>query len=254
MFTAIRSTRIALIVAGAVIALAGSVANATVVYEDDFVGPNVGLDTFGNWVMVRGGGTDNRYSGVGDAVWQTSGFGPGPEKGTATTVSFDTQPSLITVTEEFNPRQANFGSATPARNYISLVSDTTTSANFLRFAIDRTGNITLNWSGGSANIGAVSGGYVDNKTATIVTKFINGHASIDFTWASGGFSSGDIDLATVLPGFNYSTLGTTTHLYLGGDGYTHSVGHITIDSVPAPASASLLGLGGLVAARRRRTA
>ncbi|MEO1535989.1 MAG: hypothetical protein AAFS11_10605 [Planctomycetota bacterium] len=101
------------------------------------------------------------------------------------------------------------------------------------------GNLSQN--GDSVNISA-DGGLTFPVSAVFPSGFANSGATVDFVSGSPVDSVLGVNGAFVSNGFFNDNIGP-------GDGYT-LIGSPGV--IPAPASAALLGLGGLAAARRRR--
>ncbi len=101
------------------------------------------------------------------------------------------------------------------------------------------------------NVGVVNGGSIEGARYTQFptpgTNLLAIDASGDlfqYSWSAAAEGVYTIDLS----GLNVFT-GTLTEV---GTAATQASGRVTIEVIPTPASAAVLGLGGLAAARRRR--
>lgn len=133
--------------------------------------------------------------------------------------------------------------AVTAANTNELISFTSTSsykfaigANNTTNKIDTTGSLSAIHFGGEFNVDVTSAGQTLGDTWQLVT---GGHAAYDPTFTVKGFTNSGTGLWT-------DTVGSTTYQFDQG------TGTLSVTAVPEPAMIGVLGVGSLLALRRRR--
>ncbi|MEQ9096295.1 MAG: PEP-CTERM sorting domain-containing protein [Phycisphaerales bacterium] len=154
--------------------------------------------------------------------------------------------------------------------------DTQYSGLGVDFATDRgTASISsyTSFFGSDVLANATMGGAAADRALTLIMEFSTPITELEFDfnsagdpgsafpirfYNSGGLSSSD-SLASAgsswVTDINFSGLASVTRVEIdsgGGDGWLFGIDNMDFVQVPAPASLALVGLGGLVAARRRR--
>lgn len=251
--TPIRSYRLACASVAAVVALAGAGSvHAGIVLDDNFNGSVALPLSTGGWTNVgpNSNNTNLTYSGAGEAYIQTGGFGAGPLVEAQSTTAFNPQVGTTTITTLVNPRNIITGTG----NFYTGIAASGMSS-FLAIDLTYNGNLSLVTSSGSSTPPITIPGSYNQGPITLIMTLTQTTVRVQATHANGSFDSGTVNLSALVPAFSFASLGTNASAVIGADGFSRFVDRITIDNsaVPAPASAALLGFGGLIAARRRRT-
>lgn len=119
---------------------------------------------------------------------------------------------------------------------------------------------------------ATMGGAVADRALTLIMEFSTPISELEFDFNSAGtpgadfnirfYNGGGLASSDVLPqagvawvtDINYSSLPSVTRVEIDSvnDGWIFGVDNMDYRQIPAPASLALLGMGGMVAMRRRR--
>lgn len=152
--------------------------------------------------------------------------------------------ATITVTASFT------GAAGFAGYWFDIVDSGTGSGS-------ASGGAFLNNLGALAPPGTVSGGGYDSLQAANFPIALGGNASNPIAVYTYTFTAGTAGVVNLVTATNPGSAAPAAQVYLTSGSFaatpaaTENVG-TSITIVPTPASAALLGLGGLAAARRRR--